>query len=349
LKAYIQGHLDVEFGPLLLSDNLIMDSTEFDHLTRSPPPGLVHASQSLLELASHGYIELRDYGSLLNSRAAAIKNATEVKLGATEHFLKEIRHSVNTWDAIAPNFSIPIGRADDPIANLPVGIIHALSADGKAINNANAIEIRKVLFSKKRFSTHERELLAEIARPYFDHAHSCLALTNALNSPIFDWADLRPVYDAILFANIHDAKPLEQQIPKARELFSVSLPNWEPSNVQEFLAALKNSHVRDFRQFIQDASEQQTGFDSALLNQLLGDLAKSKHIAGKVSTTGNVIATLFGVATSFFDGGITASVLTSGGTLAGQEVANKGIEKYLYRDSGWFLCLAQAKQGTKGK
>jgi hypothetical protein len=60
LKLYSDGSLDLEFGPLLLADSVIMDQTSYDRLTNSNVVALRRAADSLRTLKDEGYLQTKE-------------------------------------------------------------------------------------------------------------------------------------------------------------------------------------------------------------------------------------------------------------------------------------------------
>ena len=170
-----------------------------------------------------------------------------------------------------------------------------------------------------------------------------MALSKALGSPLADWPDVWPMYRSVLKSRFEKTGHTWDCVPKVRELFSISLPCLEPSDVSEFLRALRNPRIKKFREFVAGMAENGTTLDPHLAETLLISQGAKKGKLAKVGTILNFFGTAVGVAASILDGGLTSTVLTATGTAVGNEFASRRVHDILHKDSEWLLCLIDAK------
>jgi hypothetical protein len=344
VKQYPGGYVDLEFSPFLLADELIMDSTRFMQMKREPPPGLERVVESLKTLHDEGFLRLVDYKSLLLPRREMILAATQSKVKNPDDFKDAIRGSIGAWESVSETWAKVSGRSDDLQALVSAGLLQALAVDGKPTTPENIKELRRILNKKGKLSRGETQLFGEMGRPYLEQTHMNIALFKSLGAPIIDWASVGPMYNAVLYSNIDENPELERQIPKIRELFSFGLDQFEPTNVTQFLAVSRDERTKDLRRLIADATKNKEVFDTQLLQKLFTRLAESYGKMVRGGTRLNVISAAVGLTASIFDGGVTASLLTAGVSLAGQEIASSHMSSIEQRDIKWLLCLVDAKQ-----
>lgn len=346
VKIQMDGALDLEFSPFLLVDKVFMDLTSYMELTRHPPKGLERAVESLRVLHNEGYLALVDHGRELSSLRSKVLAATENKLKRPEFYIESVRTAVDMWDKEGPKYAAAIGKGDDYLARLPVGIIAGLACDHRQPTEENIERMRRIVH-KKTWQTSERDLLKEIARPYIDHAHTGIAIYKSFSAPVIDWSDTGPVYESVLSSHIEPTNRLQARIDKTRELFTKGLSTFEPANVYEFLHALKDSRLRDLRVFVAEAAEKKTEFDATFMQKLVSQVARRHKTTGRAGSVLTGLGAATGMILSVFDGGVTTAILSTAGTGAAQEAATRSIDKVLTRDIRWFLCLVDAKGAKK--
>jgi hypothetical protein len=343
LKLYIDGHIDLEFAPFILADNAFMDKASFENLVKLKASALNTSIESIKRLHGEGIIVLRDFDKELKSIRTKILDATEARIHQSDEIRAALQHSVEVWDRIGINYAKSIGRGDDLLATLPIGILSGLAANSSPITLDNVNKVRKVLYKKGNLSRQEREIIGEMARPYIDHVHTNIGLFRQLRVPVIDWEDVVPVYKKIMSLNIDSDIVYEKKIPKLRELFSVALSSFEPSNCREFLSLIKDSRIKYLREFVDRLSEGDIVIDKKITDEIMKKLSEITMKASKSGTVLNVVGAAAGLITSIFDGGITASIITGVGVSGAQEVVSRQIGELLNQDVRWFLCLVDAK------
>jgi hypothetical protein len=102
-----------------------MDTISYNELTSSPPRGMDHAITSLTRLRGDGYLTLVDYATHLTPIEATVRKVTELKLQNPLVFREPVRAAIKLWDVAGPDYASCIGRGQDPIATLPIGILVA--------------------------------------------------------------------------------------------------------------------------------------------------------------------------------------------------------------------------------
>lgn len=376
IKIYPEGHLDIEFGPFLLADKAIMDRGSFEQLTCSPVVGLERAARSLIKMHTNGYLELLDYAAEIEPERTRIVADTEKQLMASHLFRDPVYKAINTWDEMGGSYANAIGLQSDLTATTPIGILSAIAKDGKSVTQIEIDRVRKILRKTSRLSTNERCAFTEVVRPYLDHVHTTLFLSKRLNMPIFDWADLGPMYRCVLrnrYDDVEEKKALvpgarsrnnwissvlgknetiskatvqSSLIPKVRDLFSVSLATFEPSSVEECLAALQDNRIRDFRRFVQETVEEGKIFDQQIAEQLLHKALKGRSGA-KLGTCINVFTTVASAASGLTHPALGTLVSATGAVV--QEALGPKLYDLKHRDIRWLLCLADAKNAKRRK
>jgi len=344
VKFYRDGHLDIEFGPLLLVDSLIMDRVAYDTLLSVKPCGLERAISSLKMLADEGYLTFETYGARLAPMKEQVIKATETRTKIAPDFVTDVRSAVLMWEGVSQHFSKVVGKPTDLKATLPIGILHCVLASGTRLNQRNSTHVRRALFKEKP-TKDERQLVVEIARPYFEHVNTAIGLAKTLKVPVFDWADMGPIYKALLSVNLDQEPTIQQFIPKVRQLFEAAIPQFEPSSAKEFLAVVRDSRVADFRRAISDMVEQ--GVDPG--PQIVADLAAAINDGRKSFGRAQLGATAAVTAISAFAGGMEANMaatmalghLTLG---AAHEAFLRFFDKRLNERAEWLFCLMDAKK-----
>jgi hypothetical protein len=104
------------------------------------------------------------------------------------------------------------------------------------------------------------EELEGILKPYLYYLNLNFALTGSLGAPFLDWCDMAPFYAASTGRFGRDvlvSKSEHAAIEKARQLFSIALPEAIPRDERAIIKLLRSSTIKDLRRLIQDAVDGQ--------------------------------------------------------------------------------------------
>jgi hypothetical protein len=344
-KLYADGHLDLEFGPLLLADSIGMDANCYHQLIMEPPKHLRTVALSLQKLEGEGHLNLVNYEANLHETHRPLKNRILEKLKQPEAYRKAVQDAMRTWEGMSRKYSRSIDRTGDLVAELPIGILHALRVGRKKLTLENAATVRDLVFKRGKLTPGESEIMAHVAQPYLEQVYTNLQLSRVLNGPMFDWEDLGLVYRRVIDDHWSEQNKIENAIPKARELFNLSLSRLEPCNVDEFIRTKSDPRIEEFRRRVIDAAEKQEQFPEHLAQDLSISQSVGENRAARLAQT----ITVFGAGVAFVGGLLTAGspalgAAVAAGILASERRTEHLVRKYIHRDIGWFLCLAGAKR-----
>jgi hypothetical protein len=347
VKVFPEGHLDLEFGPFLLADHIYMDEASYDYITASPPPGLERAVSSLRSLRSAGYLLPIDYHKTLAASREEIVQRTNEDVTLPTKFRGALRGAFKSWYEIAPHYTKAIGREGDITYKLPLGVLHALSAEGSRFDPHRVEQLEQIAYASVDLTELQTQALGQMIRPYLEHVHTNLTLSDILRAPVMDWEDVGPIYKSVLspYMGNSPTAPTGKHIPKVRELFSVSLAKLEPSSVKQFLAVVNDDSVRDFRNFVRNTAEARIPFDGPLARHL------AKFASFAVQGGGEGHAAAVSAVSEMLDTVVAPNspelILPKRGDVPvpGQEFASMRAQGFGFRDYGWLLCLVGAKKG----
>ena len=352
LKVYPDHGLDLEFGPLLLAEEVVLDSRAYDRITCDTAEYLKTAANTLRVLKDKGILRLTNDCELLGKQKERLQNTAEYTLHQPLEWLAEVRESILNWEAMRENLRPYLGARYDITVHIPLGPLKALHQDGKGLTEENYQELRKFLFKrKKKYTKLELDLIKEVARPYLDHVHANFALYEEGQEPIIDWEDIGCFYRKKLKVNTGVSKGFkniaQEQLPKVRDLFRTA-SHWEPANVSEFVKIHSTRKIAKLRKEIFRWAEGRTQFDSKFFQDLTVSLDKRHRRNARMGTVINVVGTGLSAATAVLDpaiGAATTAAVAVSLTLGGaQQLATTLSDNFFSRDLGWILCLLDAKK-----
>ncbi len=346
MKVYEDGHMDLEFAPFLLTDSITIDSLAYDRLTNEPPTGADRAISSLKTLKGEGILKLVDYEKGLNSQRENAVRQIEAKLNHAEDFNASVLNSIQMWDDIGNTYANIIGRSDDMRAQLPVGILAAVTKDGSSITPNKIALIRGVISKRPDERTEdERGLFREVVRPYMDHIHTGIALYRSQKVPIVDWPDMVPIYKDVFNLNLESDDTMDRTVPAIRKLFSIGFDHFEPSDVRQFIDIIRdNKGMSDFRRHIAGVSINAEEFDKKYAQKLLQSVAGGGLKASYHATNIAAYAAAVGVLElSLGDIGTAASAAVAIGVPVAAEAMSEFVSARANKEHSWFLCLSRAK------
>lgn len=347
IKIY-RNRIDLEFPPLLQADRIVMDRQSYDLIVRAPLRGLDCLARSLRTLREHrGMLEVQSYMPALDQALRwKIVNTTNQALCNVEAYRDPVRRTIAIWDRLAPSFAKALGQDRQSDFVQPIGILHGARADGDRITLARIREVRRVVAKKRDLTPEETALLKEVLRPYLDHVHTNLALAmrEALGCPVHDWSDLTPIYQAVYAHTLADECVSERRARKLNELF-VALPQFEPTNILQFLRIMTHSRVKDLRRFIADATATETAFDPQILKASMDKVASSGARSRSVQHALTAASTLGGASLHHAFSNDWLMSLAAGIAIGAVTELSLNLTRRLSHDDiGWFLCLSSVKE-----
>ncbi len=346
LKIYSNGEIDLEFGPLLVVDYIVMDEDAYYRLQNDKrSPVLDRLRTTLRTLYGEGFLRLSNYGAVLSRDRQWIIDTSSEHASTPERWIDALRLAVSGWERARESFRHVIEPSlYDMAMHIPYGIFACLCDTGRTIDETSYQAVRRLIFSdSKRLRTANRGLLESCLKPYLNHVFSCMAIRNELDLPLVDWENLRPFY-VPLHQRLGPNKPQpEQRQDKVRELFECALPDYEPVSVTELLRLLNDRRVKALREYIRTAVIQKHPLNAAEIQEAMLDLrqlgSKMNRKSGLLNLTG------LGVGVTLTAAGIppTASAAAAVGMFAVQEFAQRSAAYSLERGRDWLYLLMDNK------
>jgi hypothetical protein len=220
-----------------------------------------------------------------------------------------------------------------------------LSAEGSRFDPHRVEQLEQIAYASVDLTELQLQALGQMVRPYLEHVHTNLTLSDILKAPVMDWEDVGPIYKSVLspYMGNSPAAPAGKYIPKVRELFSVSLAKLEPSSVTQFLAVVNDDSVRDFRNFVRNTAEARIPFDGPLARHL----AKFASLAVRGGGEGHAaaVSAVSEMLDTVAEPNSPELILPKRGDVLEPGRAGMRAQGFGFRDYGWLLCLVGAKRG----
>lgn len=346
LKTYSDGALDLEFGPLLVVDYIVMDAAAFDRIqSEVRAPAMRRLRETLHCLHNEGFLQLIDYAPILNRHRQWILDSSTEQAADPIRWSDALRAAVAGWEGARERFRRVLEPSQyDMAMHIPFGIFAYLSDAGITLTEENYQSVRRLIFSdRRRVPPAEREVLAMCLKPYLNHVFSCMAVRNEVELPLADWENLRPLY-VPLHRQIGPTKPRADQLQdKVRELFECVVPLFEPASAAELLKLLKDKRIAVLREFVRAAVKEGHQFSSTDLQSLMLEVYRVDVKKGHVGLGLNMTGLALGVGATVAGLGPAAGVAAAAAVSGIQEVAQRTASHYLQDDRAWLYLLMDSK------
>lgn len=346
LKIYSDGALDLEFGPLLVVDYIVMDAAAYERiLSQVRSPVMRRLKETLRALHNEGFLRLIDYAPILDHHRKWILDSSSEQAADPIRWVEGLRAAVAGWETAREPFRHILDSPQyDMAMHIPFGIFAYLSDSEKELTEENYQSVRRLIFSERqRVSRAEREILSMCLKPYLNHVFSCMAIRNEMELPLADWENLRPLY-VPLHRQLGPKKPrADQAQDKVRELFECAIPMFEPTSVVELLKLLKDKRIEVLREFIRVAVKEGHQFSSKDLQRLLREIYLVDIKKGRLGSGLNLTGLAVGVTLTAVGLGPVAGVAAAAAVSGIQEAAQRTASHYLQHDRAWLYLLMDNK------
>lgn len=342
-KTYPDGTIDLEFGPLLLVDYMVMDSNAFDSIVNVRRLGLERLRETLIALQGEGFIRFADYNSIFAASKQDIIEASAARASQVADWIQALRDSVLAWERARVTFEhLSPNVSGNLIVQVPHGIAAHLQQTCGGVSQAGYDSVRDLIFkSKKRYSASERDVLAACIRPYLHHALSYIVIRGELELPLMDWADLRPLYVPLSRGLEVTSTRSQRAQDKVRELFSALVPDFEPKNRKQLIQMLKDSRIRVLRDFIRTAAAERRTFQASDLQPVLRELARLPVSQGRIGTGLNLVSLGVGIGATVAGLDPISSIALAAGIAGGQEAVQRSADHFIEKDHSWLYLLME--------
>ncbi len=252
--------LEFDISPLLVCDRLIIDDHAHEYIKHSDYPFLMGMRNTVRALVDEGFIETKNYASIARLHANDLAKATDRAMRDPLDWKEQLLVFMRWWDRMQPALRCGMKSIYDPDTTpVALGIYCYLIRAQGAVNPSEVVRLTKLLHSrKKRWSVKEKQELIAITRPYISYLHLNVALRTKLQCPVLDWDGMSAFYECwyqqTLRAVDRSAMRRQDRIEKAKELFSISLPNIRPKTPLQIVKLLKDRRIKDLRRIIYDAA-----------------------------------------------------------------------------------------------
>ena len=250
----------LDFGPLLLFDQLILDRQSVDFINDSTQPYLNPLRKTLELLRREKIVLVEDFAGRLRRVMPKIIDAAESELQTKDNVLdwaNAIRKTYEGFQRRLPGYRRAMRDAYDSVTmETEFGThVYQLRHEGR-INPKRTRELEASLFSPRRPQTRRFALLQELIRPTVQYTYVNIALEDLLGAPFLDaeWTSsiYPPVYDRLLRKLGEKPQAQLKEIEFAQQLFCSWIPLLRPRRAEQFVALLrkKRSAVKDFRRYV---------------------------------------------------------------------------------------------------
>jgi hypothetical protein len=292
IHTYTKSGIDFDFGPLLLFDKAVIDAVSLEYIQNSKLPEFEPLKKSINHLTGEGFLDVSDFGSDL----VKVRDITSSHI---ESFLRDpvslrgpVLRGIEGYLSSLPTLKKVFSKVDDNLLSSSFGV-HLMIENSRGKVDQNKIaHINKLMISKKsKWSNNELELIKEVIRPTVESLYQKLVLSEIYGVPFLDVDYTSEMYSIIqresLRAVNHEANLTTQTVLEGQKLFNCVIPHLRPASPQEMIKLLKQSAIKDFRLFINEAAKNGESITQEKYTDLLSETLKAedkfKNIMTKIA------------------------------------------------------------------
>jgi hypothetical protein len=239
-----------EYSLLILCDKLVFDAFSFEYLTEQMNlPVFEPVGRTLALLKREGFLELRDYTSILAENSSLLARMTQNDLQSTGQWSGAMRSSSRIWRSFTDGLDSKLGS---PARNLAW---HSPVASGP----------------------HRREALSS----YLSYVNANLILSNEMEAGLHDWEDFQPFYHRKFLAVGRENPELLTPAEASRQLFDIAFPEFAIRSPEHFMSLLTHKRVGELRSLIEEASRGNVEFDGAFARSVFHEIIGVERTLGK--------------------------------------------------------------------
>jgi hypothetical protein len=274
LHVYTSDGIDLDFGPLLLFDQAVVDSSSTYYIEHSTRPEVKPLARSIKVLMDQGFLQERDFGSRLSLNRPAINHHVDRlvndPLPVRLPYLRGIQQYRSTLSKLKS-----VGVSDPPeILDAGFGMHLLMMQRHGSIDEKEKQRLDKLMTSKKqKWTESELEDVRTLIRPTVTYLYQNLVLGEMYGMPFMDADYTAEMYswlreESLLVFN-PEVKDKVATIKAAQNLFNCIIPELRPASATTMVNFLKSSAVKDFRAFVMEAAKQGEVITDASYRQLL--------------------------------------------------------------------------------
>lgn len=260
IHIYTDKGIDLDFGPLLLFDEALVDTAGFEYIASSNRPELAPLLLSLRELEAAGYVKFVDFGSKLDDVRDHITDHV-ARLTADPLPLREpvLRGIGGYRSTVSAQMSSGV-QHDASVLDIGFGMHMRLLRGCGTLDAEEQARLDRLMVSRKqRWTQRDLADVRSLVSPTVTYLYQNLVLGELLGAPFLDVRYTQEMYqlvrDRTLLAFSSKASAQTQEIATAQQLFECAIPELRPTSAKDILTLLRSSAVRDFRDYVFEAAK----------------------------------------------------------------------------------------------
>lgn len=332
-----QDFIDLDYSLLLVGTGFLFDQQALDYLLaqRSRLRFLAPLVESILKLKAEGLLEAFDGKAIIEQNIHKIRDKTERLCEDILGWLGPVRAQWSVLKADRETFLQKFGSQEKRAINEQhFSVVNAAMKIDGALNPTLVSAITKIINSKRKtFNAKEAIYVKEVLRPLVCHTVIQDLFRCKTKGAVLDWDDSQPYYER-LYAARWESQEDHLLAYHARSLFTLSLPQLRPNNVDGVIRFIRNNkNVESLRADITGILARGEKFDAELGRRLLAEVLE--HELG-VKRKMKRFRFLGALASVFVPGG---SLLTEAAVEGASMVGEDAVEAALGRAHRWLYSL----------
>lgn len=317
-----------DYAALLLCENVILDANSFERIQSSSPPEYSEVSRALLTLYQEGFVELRDFSSLLEERKELLNLLLDHDLRAFSYWISPLQQSIAIWRNFIEKFFQDTTRGFFHYRKWEQArkIDYFLETD--EIKSLTDMTETTAMDKVRQFQ------LRKLLRSYLAYANANIILSNEFGTGFHDWADFLPFYEHKFKRLNSKGIQAEEETQASRRLFEISFPEFAISDTKTLIKILRDKRIADLRTLIKESVADMVEFDEKFARSVFKEVLGIERQAARHR---NLVSYLT----------IPLDIIPGIGTFAqkaAEELAGALLDKKLKQKYRWFYLLSDTTE-----
>jgi hypothetical protein len=287
IHVYTESGINLDFGPLLLFDRAIIDEHSMEFVRNSRRPELRPMAESLSILQAEGYLATRDLGSDLRAVRSIVDKHVDRIVGSPLPLRAPVLRGINGYRGHLTSIGKFPSECDERLSSTGFGLHLVMAKRHGGFDEKTRVYFDNLMtVEKKRWTRQELDDVREIVRATVTYLYQNMALSEICQAPFLD-ADYTQEMYGLLYTESVKAFDTErrEKMAKVREgqqLFNCVIPHLRPASPKEMLKFLKQSFVKDFRQFVSEAVASGQPISKDQYSDLLANMVRLEKRTAKL-------------------------------------------------------------------
>ena len=229
-------------------------------------------SHTLDLLHREGFLELMDYGSVLDRNGGLLQRMTDNDLRSIDQWMESLRDSLQTWETFRNRIPGKLAGADPDEQTYAIHVLN---------NTLGTVRIFAREYDDLKSDDSYRERMSETLRSYLRYVNANLILSKEFEAGLHDWEDYLPFYRQKFLAVGQESLGTVAQAEASHQLFDIAFPELAIQTPEHLLRILEHKRVSELRALIDEAARGDTVFDEKFARSVFREIIGAERKAAR--------------------------------------------------------------------